>query len=83
MKSLLLKIIMVALAAAVPTCAPAAANAQNDVAQRGYSTQLLRDPVFDWARVTVEAIAINNWLVSNYKTLSAKIGKAPGNVCTT
>ena len=42
---------MLTLAAA--TCAPPAVNAQV-AAQRGYSTQLLRDPVFDPARVTVE-----------------------------
>jgi hypothetical protein len=49
---------------------PGIATAQAAV-QGGYSTQPLSGPpLFDSARVTAESIALNNWLVSNYGSLS-------------
>src|SRR6267378_8157373 len=51
-------------------------NAQQSV-QQGYSTEPLRDPIFDVAGVLVEATAINNWLNFNYRTLSPEQMKGP------
>jgi hypothetical protein len=45
--------------------------------QCGYSTAPLRDPLFDEARVVVEATAINNWLNANIQKLSYEQMKGP------
>lgn len=45
--------------------------------QGGYSTEPLRDPLFDEARVVVEAAAINNWLNANIQKLSYEQMKGP------
>lgn len=55
---------------------PVYAHAQPSV-QGGYSTEPLREPVFDLARVTVETTVINNWLNANYQRLSYKQMKGP------
>jgi hypothetical protein len=55
---------------------PTGADAQNWM-QGGYSTQPLRDPIFDMARVTAETTAINNWLNANYQRLSHAEMKGP------
>ncbi|RLA42737.1 MAG: hypothetical protein DRR42_22920 [Gammaproteobacteria bacterium] len=48
-----------------------------EVAQRGYTTTTLRDPVFDVPKLVVEATAINNWLNQNYETLAQDQMKGP------
>lgn len=66
------RLIVLGFAALLPICS----SAQQSV-QQGYSTAPLKDPIFDVARVTVETTAINNWLNSNYKSLSYQDMKGP------
>ncbi len=45
--------------------------------QPGYTTSILREPVFNESRVLAEAITIDNWLNSNYGKLSYEQKKGP------
>lgn len=56
--------------------AAAPANA-NEPIQGGYSTEPLKSPVFKVAQVAVEAAAFNNWLNSNYASLTADTMTGP------
>ncbi len=47
------------------------------VPQQGYTTSILREPVFELAQVVVEVTAINNWLNSNYEKLTYEQMKGP------
>ncbi len=47
------------------------------VPQQGYTTSILREPVFELAQVVVEVPAINNWLNSNYENLTYEQMKGP------
>lgn len=38
----------------------------------GYSAEPLQKPVFEWIRVTAEAVKLNNWLNENHQTLTPK-----------
>ena len=43
----------------------------------GYSTDTLREPIFDEAQLLIETMAINNWLNANYASLSYEQMKGP------
>lgn len=45
--------------------------------QKGYSPEPLKNPVFDYAHVVVDAAAFNNWLNTNYSKLNAETMKGP------
>lgn len=45
--------------------------------QKGYSTDPLKSPVFDYAHVVVDVITFNNWLNINYLKLNAETMKGP------
>lgn len=45
--------------------------------QGGYSTEPLKSPVFEVAQVAVDSAAFNNWLNSNYSSLTAETMTGP------
>ena len=47
-----------------------ASEPPSEVPQQGYTTGILREPVFELAQVIVEVTAINSWLNSNYEKLT-------------
>lgn len=59
-----------ACVALIPAVAlAAAAEGPAAVAQRGYATATLREPIFSVAEVAVQSAAYNNWLNENYAKL--------------
>jgi hypothetical protein len=48
-----------------------AADVGPSVPQHGYATSTLHEPIFDGARVTVETVALDNWLNENYRNLDS------------
>ena len=51
--------------------------AGSNIPQEGYSTSILKEPVFEYAKVIVDTTAFNNWLNSNYSKLTYKSMKGP------
>lgn len=51
--------------------------AEDHPPQDGYSFAPLEDPIFDKTELVVEFVAFNNWLNSNYSSLSAETLKGP------
>jgi len=49
----------------------------SEVPQKGYSTNTLKEPLFDSAQVALESVRINNWLNSNYSKMSYEQMKGP------
>lgn len=49
----------------------------NQVPQQGYTTDILRDPLYNPAEVAVGAVRINNWLIANYEKLTYEQMKGP------
>jgi hypothetical protein len=64
------------LAFAVTASLPVLTAAQLPMQGR-YSTEPIRDPIFEPARVVVETTAVNNWLNGNYRRLSPQQMKGP------
>lgn len=54
-----------------------AGDRATEVPQKGYTTIILREPVFNMAKVAVETTRINNWLNLNYKKLTYEQMKGP------
>ena len=52
------------------TFATIASESSAEAPQQGYTTSILREPVFELAQVVVEVTAMNNWLNSNYDNLT-------------
>lgn len=53
------------------------ANASEYKPMEGYSSNPLKNPVFDYASVIVDSTAFNNWLNSNYSKLDAQAMNGP------
>ncbi|MBV1911221.1 MAG: hypothetical protein KUG78_18140 [Kangiellaceae bacterium] len=54
-----------------------ASEPPSEVPQQGYTTGILREPVFELSQVIVEVTALNRWLNSNYEKLTYEQMKGP------
>ena len=71
------RILQVAFTMILALCVPFAAARGGEPIQGGYSTKPLETPVFELAKVAVDAAAFNNWLNDNYSSLSTETMKGP------